>query len=98
VNASLGFNLKVLLVCSPRPYKDDLFIGSLEDSWIYWSLKTKKVSGLDVSGDVSKRTSPEDFRVMVKPKGVVLCRVKSRSELGSERRLFSSKTLCFNGE
>lgn len=37
------------------------------------------------SGEVSKRVSPEDRRVMEKPKGVVLWRVKMRSEAGLDR-------------
>ena len=71
-------------MCSPRPYKDDLFSGSEEESWRYCSLKTKKELELEASGEVLKRTSTEERRVTVKPKGVVLWRVKMRSELGSE--------------
>lgn len=51
---------------------------------MYWSLKTKNVSGFELAGEVSKRTSPEERREMVKPNGVVLRRVKMRSEVGSE--------------
>lgn len=83
VKVWLGINLKVLFVCSPKPYKEDLFSGSEEESWRYWSLKTKKVLELDMSGEMSKRTSLEERRATVKPKGVVLWRLKMRSELGS---------------
>lgn len=41
--------------------------------------------GFDGFGEVSKRVSPEDPRVMEKPNGVVLWRVKMRSEVGLER-------------
>ena len=37
-----------------------------------------------MSGEMSKRTSLEERRATVKPKGVVLWRLKMRSELGSE--------------
>lgn len=47
-------------------------------------MKTKKVLELDTSGEVSKRTSPEELQATAKPKGVVLWRLKMRSELGSE--------------
>ncbi|KAM1244917.1 hypothetical protein ACFX2I_036182 [Malus domestica] len=77
-----GMSLKVDLVCSPRPKKEDLFWGREEESWMYWSLKTRKVLEFDGSGEVSKTTSLVDRRVTVKPNGVVLRRVKTRSLSG----------------
>lgn len=68
---------------------EDLFRGSEEESWIYWSLKTRKVLELVVFGDESKRTSPLDLRETEKPKGVVLWRVKTRSEVAVVRFWFS---------
>ncbi|PQQ10421.1 hypothetical protein Pyn_19165 [Prunus yedoensis var. nudiflora] len=79
VNVWLGVSLKEDLVCSPRPKREDLALGREEESWMYWSLKTKKVSGFDGFGEASKMTSWEDWRVTVKPNGVVLWRVKTRS-------------------
>ncbi|KAM2042824.1 hypothetical protein ACFX16_036474 [Malus domestica] len=58
---------------------EDLFWGREEESWMYWSLKTKKVLGSDDLGEVSKMTSLEERRVIVKPNGVVLRRVKTKS-------------------
>ena len=52
---------------------------------MYWSLKTRNVPESEITGEVSKRMSPEERRVMVKEKGVVLKRVRVRSELGEER-------------
>lgn len=44
--------------------------------------------GSEVVGEVSKRVSPEERRVTVKPNGVVLRRDKMRSDSGSEMRNF----------
>ncbi|KAJ6417460.1 hypothetical protein OIU84_003224 [Salix udensis] len=35
--------------------------GNAEESWMYWSLKTKKVPAPAASGDVSERMSPDYF-------------------------------------
>lgn len=45
----------------------------------------RNVDGFPGFGEVSKTTSFEDLRVSVKPKGVVLWRVKMKSELRSVR-------------
>lgn len=49
--------------------------------------------GSDGSGDVSKRISPEDRRETEKPNGVVLWSVKTKSDDGSAKKLFSDKFL-----
>jgi len=58
-------------------------LGSEEESWMYWSLKTRKALG---SGEASKTTSFEDLRTTEKPNGVVLESARMRSEDGWERR------------
>lgn len=76
------------LVCSPSPYKWARSEGRDEVSWRYWSLKTRKVElGSDGLGVELKRTSPVEFLMTEKPKGVVRRREKMRSELGWVRRM-----------
>lgn len=72
VRVWLGCNLKELLVCSPKPYKEALCKGREEESCWYCSLKTRNVAGSEGSGTALKRTSLEDLRETVKPNGVVL--------------------------
>lgn len=55
------------------------------------------MSECEVSGDVSKRMSPEDRRLTEKPNGVVW-RVKTKSEVGSERKWFPGPVWWFTGE
>ena len=51
-------------------------------------MKTRKVEGLEGSGDALKRMSFVDLREIVKPNGVVLWRVNMRSEFGVVRESF----------
>ena len=57
-------------------------MGRAAETWRYWSLNTRKVPASEVSGEASKSTSPVDRRLTVKPNGVVMRRVKTRSDLG----------------
>lgn len=64
---------------------------------MYWSLKTRKVSESEKSGDVSKRTSPDDRRSTEKPNGVVSWRVKMRSDAGSKMKEAFVEPTWFSG-
>ena len=68
----------------------------MEESWIYWSLKTKKVPASDASGDVSKRMSPDDLRVTEKlkvlPYIIFIANIKS-SKLYTFLRLYKVTSL-----
>jgi hypothetical protein len=77
-----GCNLRDFFVCTPKPNREDLFKGKEEQSCKYWSLNTRNVTGLDLSGKVLKSIFSEYLRVMVKPNGVVSWSVKMRFEFG----------------
>ncbi|XP_018721995.2 uncharacterized protein LOC108956672 [Eucalyptus grandis] len=60
------------------PKREERPGGREEESWRYWSLKTRKAKGSEA--EVLKRTSPEEWWETEKEKEVALRRTKTRSE------------------
>lgn len=73
-------------------------MGRAEETWRYWSLNTRKVPASEMSDEASKRMSPVERRLTIKPNGVVLRSVKTRSDLASETMLFSGELWSSSGE